>query len=167
MHLGSVSSSSFSPHTFHGSHTRSKPRGDHQSKTSPRTCLSDDDNSLTSLPPFKPPDEASAPLPSSRCPCQSATCSPFRGSAVFSTAGFSFLDCFSSYVQNTGLSYCLCGASFLDCLAGSLSLIDTFSSLSPLSHEVLYLATWLNTIYVFNVCSCILSLSNSLWPHGL
>ena len=53
-------------------------------------------------------------------------------------------------VQNTGLSYYLCGASFLDCLAGSLSLIDPFSSPSPLSHEVMYLTTWLNTIYVFN-----------------
>ena len=56
-------------------------------------------------------------------------------------------------VQNTGLSYYLCGASFLDCLAGSLSLIDPFSSPSPLSLEVIYLTTWLNTIYVFNVRS--------------
>ena len=60
-------------------------------------------------------------------------------------------------VQSTRLSHYLCGASFLGCLAGSLSLIDPSSSPSPLSHEVMYLTTWLNTIYVFNVRSCILS----------
>lgn len=129
-------------------HTHAKPQGDHWSKTSPRSFLSDDGNSLTSFP-HSNHQMRLQPL----FPIRYYVQCPFPASTAFSTAGLFFLESFPPLgIQDTRLSFYLDVASFSVSFVGSHSLLDPFSSPSPPSQEMTCLAPWLNTIYVFNVC---------------